>query len=111
MIDVMKKKHFYSHIVKTQSVVVKLTELTMSEDERLHLIALMDSSLHHVILDAILSELSPNDKQIFLKELAGDDHEAIWKFLRTKITGIEEKIKKAAEGLKDELHEDIKGLK
>jgi len=71
----------------------------------------MDSSLHHVILDAILSELTAADKQIFLKELATDDHEAIWKFLRSKITGIEDKIQYAAEELKKELHEDIEGTK
>jgi len=105
------KKHFYSHIVKTESVVVKLHEIQMSDEERLHLIALMDSSLHHTILDAILSELSAEDKQKFLKELATDDHEAIWNFLRGKIVGIEDKIQKAAEDLKDELHEDIKDIK
>lgn len=104
----MGKKQFYSHIVETESVVVKLHEVGMSEDEKAHLVALMDSSLHHVILDAILTELSPTDKKLFLEELATDDHEAIWKFLRTKITGIENKIQKAADELKKELHEDIK---
>lgn len=104
-------KHFYSQIVKTESVVVKLHDIQMSEQERLHLISLMDSSLHHVILDAILSELTPVDKQIFLQELAADDHEAIWKFLRAKISGIEDKIKNAAEELKNELHEDINEIK
>lgn len=101
------RKHFYSHIATTESVVIKLHGLEMSDEQRLHLIALMDSSLHHVILDAILAELTPADKKIFLKELASDDHEAIWKFLRSKITGIEDKIQKAAEDLKDELHGDI----
>jgi len=104
----MKKKQFYSHIVETESVVVKLHEMKLSEEEKTHLIGIMDSSLHHVILDAILSELSHEEKKLFLKELASDDHDAIWKFLRGRITGIEDKIGKVAEELKKELHEDIK---
>ena len=67
----------------------------------------MESSLHHTILDAILSELSPSDKKLFLSVLASDDHEAIWKFLKEKIDGIEGKIQKVADELKKELHEDI----
>jgi len=104
----MKKKQFYNHIVETDSVVVKLHDMNLRDEEKAHLIALMDSSLHHVILDAILSELSHEDKKLFLKELASDDHDAIWKFLRVRITGIEDKINKVATDLKNELHEDIK---
>ncbi len=104
----MKKKQFYSHMVETDSVVVKLHDMNLQQEEKAHLIALMDSSLHHVILDAILSELSHEDKKLFLKELASDDHDAIWNFLRSKITGIEDKIAKVADDLKKELHEDIK---
>ncbi len=104
----MKKKQFYSHIVETDSIVVKLHDMNLRDDEKAHLIALMDSSLHHVILDAILSELTTEDKKLFLKELASDDHDAIWNFLRARITGIEDKITKVATELKKELHEDIK---
>ncbi|CAN5123084.1 hypothetical protein BH09PAT1_BH09PAT1_6020 [soil metagenome] len=104
----MRKKQFYNHIVETESVVVKLHEVGLSEDEKAHLVALMDSSLHHVILDAILTELTPSDKKLFLQELATDDHEAIWKFLKNKIDGIEDKIQNVANDLKKELHEDIK---
>lgn len=95
-------------MVETDSVVVKLHDMNLQQEEKAHLIALMDSSLHHVILDAILSELSHEDKKLFLKELASDDHDAIWNFLRSKITGIEDKIAKVADDLKKELHEDIK---
>lgn len=102
------KKNFYSHIIKTDSVVIKLHELGLSEEEKASLIALMDSSLHHAILDAILSELSPSDKKLFLDALSKDDHEEVWSFLRSKIEGIEDKIQKAADGLTKELHEDIK---
>lgn len=105
------KRHFYNHIVETESVVVRLHEMGLSEEEKAQLITLMDSSLHHAILDAILSDLSPEDKKLFLKELASDDHEAIWRFLKTRIDGIEDKIQKVADDLKKELHADIDEVK
>lgn len=103
----MQKKHFYSHIVETESVVVRLHEMELKDEEKAHLISLMESSLHHTILDAILSELSPDDKKLFLSALAQDNHEVIWTFLKEKIDGIEGKIQKVADELKKELHEDI----
>jgi len=104
-------KHFYSHVVQTESVVVRLHELGLSEEEKTHLIALMESNLHHSILDAILTELSPSDKRLFLKELATDDHAKIWEFLKSRIEGIEGKIQKVATDLTKELHADIDEVK
>lgn len=101
-------KYFYSEIVETESLVVALNELELSEDERAHLLGIIDSSLYHAILDAILSELSEKDKKIFLEHLAKEDNENIWKFLNAKIDNIEGKIKKTAEDLHTELHKDIK---
>jgi hypothetical protein len=101
------KKQFYSHVVETESLVVKLERLNLKEDEKAHLLSLMESSLHHVILDAILSELSADDKKLFLKGLASEDHDAVWTFLKKKIDNIEGKIEKAADDLKKELHSDI----
>lgn len=103
--------YFYSQLIKTDSLVVALTELGLSEDEKAHLLGIIDSSLHHAILDAILSELSEKDKKTFLEHLATEDNEKIWKFLNSKIDGIESKIQKAAEDLKEQLHEDIKTTK
>lgn len=105
------KKHFYTHIVETDSVVVKLTEMKLTEEEKAHLISIMESSLHHTILDAVLTELSASDRKLFLKELASDDHDSIWKFLKSRIDGIEDKIQKVADDLKKELHEDIETAK
>ena len=103
----MKKKNFYSHIVKTESLVVRLERMKMAEDERAHLLSLMESSIHHAVLDAILSELTEQDKKLFLKELANDDDDATWNFLKKKIDHIEDKIEKTADELQKELHSDI----
>lgn len=105
------KKRYYSHLVETESIVVKLNELQLDEKEKIHLIEIMESNMEHVILDAILSELQPDDKILFVQELATDNDERIWQFLKKHVDNIEEKITKAAEGLKKELHQDIKDVK
>lgn len=107
----MKKKHFYSHLIETDSIAVALGNLNMSDEERLHLIALIDSSLHHTVLDAILSELSEEDKITFLTHVSDEDHSKVWNHLNTKVDNIEDKIIKAAEELKKDLHKDIQDIK
>lgn len=103
--------HFYSKLVNTDSIVEALNELDLSDEERLRLLGIVESSMHHAVLDAILSELPEEDKQSFLQVLTEDDHKKIWDFLYRKIDAIEKKITDAAEGLKKELHEDIEETK
>lgn len=102
------KRHFYTHIIDTSILSLELGEMNLNSKERLDLISLIDSNIHHEILDLILSELKSEDKKTFLAHLASDDHDKIWKLLNNKIDNIEEKIKKTAEDLKKELHKDIK---
>ena len=104
----MKRKHFYTHIIDTSILSLELGEMDMTSEERLHLLSLVESSIHQTILDLVLSELSEEDKKQFLMHVASSDHDKIWKFLKEKTKNIEEKIKKAAEDLKKELHKDIK---
>src|SRR5437868_2798884 len=101
-------KYFYSHLIEIDSLTSELDKMGLSADEKLHLGQLLDANLHHTILDAILSELSESDKRVFIQHVTEGDHEKIWKFLNEKASGIEDKIKKAAKGLKEELHDDIK---
>lgn len=103
----MKQKYFYSHIVETSIISLELGEMDLASSERAHLVSLVESQLHHAILDTILSELSEEDKKTFLKHLSLDNHDKIWGHLKSRIENIEDKIKKAAEELKKELHKDI----
>lgn len=107
----MATVHFYSKLVATDSILEALNELNLSDDQKAHLLGIVESSLHHAILDAILSELSEKDKHIFLEKLDENDNEKIWKFLNEKIDKIEEKIVQTAESLKKELHQDIQETK
>lgn len=105
------KTFFYSHLIEIESVVSELDKLDLSQEQKIHLTSLIDSSLHHTILDAILSELSQVDKKVFLNHLKEEDQERIWKFLNEKANNIESKIKKSAEELKEELKKDLKEAK
>lgn len=105
------KKYFYTHLVKADSLFSRLESLKLKKDEHEHLVSLLESNMHHTILDAILSELSEEDKKLFLQELASDDDESIWKFLKKKIDHIEDKIEKTAQELQKELHSDIDDIK
>lgn len=104
-------KYFYSHLIEIESVISELDKMELSDEERIHLAALLDSSLHHTILDAILSELPDQEKRVFLQHITEGNHDKIWKFLNEKIDGIEDKIKMVAEDLKKELHKDLKKAK
>lgn len=110
-IQQVQGKHFYSHLVETESLIVELHTMNLSEEEKTHLISLVDSSLHHTVLDAVLSELSEEDKRTVLKHLAHDEHDKVWTHLNSKVDNIEDKIKQAAEDLKKELHSHIKEAK
>lgn len=104
-------KQWYTQLIEIESLNLELDKMELSQDEKLHLSRLIDSSLYHTILDAILSELSEEDKKTFISHLKEDDHDKIWKFLNEKIDNIEIKIKKAASDLKKELESDLKKAK
>lgn len=103
--------YFYSHLIEIESITSELDKLDLTQEQKVHLANLLDSSLHYTILDAILSELGEGDKRIFLNHLNTGSHDAIWKFLNEKVDAVESKLKKAADELKSELHKDLKKAK
>lgn len=104
-------KLFYSHLIEVDSIILELDQMDLSDKEKLHLSDLIDSSIHHAVLDAIFSQLSDSDKRAFVNLLNDEDHQKIWNFLNSRVDGIEDKIKKAADDLKIELHKDLKMAK
>ncbi len=104
-------KHFYSYHIEIDSIIIEIEALPINEHEKKHLIKLAESHVHHSILDNIMSELTIDDKKTFLKLLNTKDQEKIWKFLRSKINEIQDKILSMAENTKKELYEDIKEIK
>lgn len=107
----MKKKHFYSDFISLNEVFIELENTDMSEKERIHLINIASSHLHLTIFDVVFTHLTTEDKEKFLKHVESDNYNKTWEFLKSKIEGIEEKIKKSVDTLKKELLEDIKKSK
>jgi hypothetical protein len=105
------KKQFYSHLIETVSLTEALQSLELTTEEHKHLEMLIESTIHHEVIDAILSHLSDADKRTFLKHLASDEHDKVWEHLMNKVESVEDKIKKAAEALTKDLHTDIENSK
>lgn len=103
----MNKVIFYSHLIDIDSIIYELDKMELSVLEKKQLLTLIDKSLHNKILDVVLSELSQSDKRAFVTKVTFEENEKIWKFLNQKLDKIEDKIKKAAQDLKEELHQDI----
>lgn len=100
-------RSFYTHLVSIESLVTELDGLELTSEQKIHLSSIIDSSLHHAIIDTVLSELSNEDKILFLKHLHENDHDKIWKFLNDRADSIETKIKNTADDLKKQLQDDI----
>jgi hypothetical protein len=103
----MKNKFFYSHLIEITDISLKLKEVELSDDEKLHLTSLIEANIHSVVIDTVLSELSKEDKKTFLKNLVSNDHEKTWEHLKSRIGKLEDKITKAAAGLKEDLIKDV----
>lgn len=102
-------KHFYSHLIQIESVVVKLEELNLTEEQKMHLGALIDSTIHQSVLEMILSKLPESEKRIFIEKLQeNSEDKKMMDFLQGKVDNIENEILQTVKELKKELNEDIK---
>ncbi|KKS68923.1 hypothetical protein A3A14_03360 [Candidatus Daviesbacteria bacterium RIFCSPLOWO2_01_FULL_43_38] len=111
---------FYAHIVEIESLIIALDELDLSTEQKSQLAELVDSTIHHTVLDIIFSKLSEEDKAVFAARLQADPddeqgsskkNKELMKFVNDKVEGIEDEITEAVRKLKEELHEDIKEAK
>lgn len=104
------KQHFYSHLIEIDALHIELDLMDLTSDERHELMSLLEGSVHHLIMDTILSELSEAEKKEFLSHVASEKHDEIWKLLK-KVKDIEHKIRQAADDLKKQMQHDIKEAK
>lgn len=104
--------YFYSSYIKLEPILEKLHEMEFSDEERFHLASLLDSMLHHAIIDEVLSNLSSEDKRVFLKYLHDNPEDVnILTFLQSKIENIEDRISKVSDELMVKLYKDIEEAK
>ncbi len=103
----MNHQFFYSHLIETTDVSIRLSEMKLSRDEKAHLTSLLEANIHSTVVNIILSELTEEDKKTFLKNLISDNHQETLEHLKSKIEKLEEKIKDAVEKTKFEMLEDL----
>lgn len=106
----MKSKYFYSHLIETTDITVELAEMELTPDERIHLISLIEANIHSTVVNTVLSNLTEEDKKLFLKNLVSNNHQVVWAHLKSKTKNIEEKIIKSVGVLKKEFYKDIKSM-
>lgn len=104
-------KRFYSHLVEIETLTYELDAIGLADHEKHELAELVDSNIHNVVMDAILSKLNEEDKRKFAEIVLSEDHKKIWDFLKDKSEDVEADIKKAAYEFKKKLHEDVKEAK
>jgi len=106
-----KPNHFYHSIVSMESLRVRLDLFEFSTEEREKLMEVAERTLHHSILDLVLSELNDSDRKLFLAHHASENHDEIWSLLTGNVKNIEKKIKVAAEAVAQKLHTDLRKIK
>lgn len=104
-------RYFYSHLTDTDSLTADLAELDLTVGQKKELMEIAHVHTHQAVVDAILSELSEDDKKKFLELLARGSDDEIWKHLNDKVEKIEDKITDVAKQVKRELREDIVKVK
>lgn len=104
----MKSKHFYAHLTETTDIVLELGELDLSPEERIHLLSLVEANIHSVVINTVLSNLTEENKKIFLSNLISNDHPKTWEHLNKNAEDLENKVKKTIDSIKKELLKDIR---
>ena len=102
--------HFYSHLTDPQRFHAHLQSVEMTDDERTHLVVIIESTLHHRIIDIVLENMPDPHKDTFLDHVASEDHEAVWRLLNEHVEKSEETIKEVIHLLEKELEEDLNGI-
>ncbi len=90
------------------TIFLEFEEGLFSISERKELEKVLVNIFHHYILDVILDNLEKPDRIIFLEKVTVVDEYNLIDFLRAKIIGVEELLKKSCEQLRLEILDDLK---
>ncbi len=102
-------KIFYDHLVVLEDIIVELDKYEIEAVEREELIQLADETLHHRILDVILTKLPKEKHQEFLIKFHQAPHDrGLLEYLKSEIADIEKLISEEAAKTKKELLAEIK---
>ncbi|KKU55891.1 hypothetical protein A3H89_02435 [Candidatus Amesbacteria bacterium RIFCSPLOWO2_02_FULL_48_11] len=102
-------KIFYDHLVIREDITAVLDSYDLDPVEREELVGLIDSHLHHHILNIILNHLPKSHHADFISRVIAAPHDTqILEFVRSKVSvDIEEEIKSHAAKIKTDLLSEI----
>ena len=102
-------KIFYDHLTLHEEITAKLDIQHLDPQEREELVDLIDQTLHHHVLDLILTHLPREHHADFVSRLHAAPHDlSLLDYLKTHIPDIEAKISSHAAKVKKEILSDIK---
>ncbi len=107
----MRRKTFFSHLLDTDQLIMMVERLLEIEKEKMEILDMIDSTIHHRIMDRILYELDDKHHELFMTEFSRDPgNEDLLSFLKKQIPDIEDRIQSESKDAQDSLFEDIRKL-
>jgi len=104
------KIHFYSDFIDLEPIHKDLILLELEDYEYKDLILIAETTIHHTVINIILTELNKEDKKVFLKLLDKNDHDGIWEHLGKNIANIKDRIQREVSLVIEELRKDIHAM-
>lgn len=103
-------KIFYDHLTITEEITSTLNSYSMSGDERKELEELIGQTVHHEVLNTILTHLPKEKHEDFLTKFHAAPHDKeLLDYLKKEIKiDIEKEIKLQAKKIRKEILEEIK---
>lgn len=103
---------FYDHLVGLDEIHNELLNFNLPTREHYHLLQIVDSTLHHEVLNVILLEIPQEAHEHFLVEFHNRPADpAHLEFLRQYSPEIEDKISSTANGVKSRILGEIRKSK
>ncbi len=93
---------FYDHLIILDELDSEIKSVSQSKEEKEELWKIVDETIHHRVMDAILSRLPRESHEEFLEKFTQSPHD------RALLTYLREKIKDDVEVI---IHEEIQKLK
>lgn len=103
--------YFYSHLVRIEPVLIKLDRLQLSDEQKVHLGEILDSTIYNTVLDLIFSNIGDKDKEAFMQMIGEEkEKELLLEFLNARIDNVEKQIYDTIDQLIQEFNGDIDSL-
>lgn len=101
---------FYDHLIEPERIEAHLSRIDAQPHERDHVVAVVRSTIHHDIMDAVLGRLPDDYKDSLLDHVALDKHDEALALLAQHIHDLEVLVRHIADVHIAQLEEDVAAL-